>query len=195
MRIATFFAILTCFCLPITARCASKKPIKSKTTKASQKKAKKNVSSGRLLPNGAPPPGLYEVRVYFSGNSAENHDKEYDVYSDFKWLRLYKNGNYKTNLTRKGKVEGHYTFKSQTQEIIWKVFHPDKNSKLSKDMIKISHPDVDSGQSWPTDYTIGCITDGYSANCYNGWRGKCVLIGFVQYFESFGSVYFYWKRP
>ncbi|HEY0073075.1 MAG TPA: hypothetical protein VGB77_03160 [Abditibacteriaceae bacterium] len=124
-----FLALIALFVFSISGQCAGKaapkKTIKMSETKAT--KAKKPVKGvGPLF-------GLYEVKV-FNKEWVLHRENDYgtDLYQlehDFKWLRLYKNGTYKTNLSKTGKPEGRFSYNRKKQEITFYEFHPKQKNR------------------------------------------------------------------
>src|SRR6478672_8097215 len=141
MKLTFALLPLACFCLSGSGQCKSKKVAPPKKAKPAPKivvpSNNENWHTPLLFPvqapkqapkivvppyNTVPPAGLYEVHQSIYGDQKENYTELFPVPSDLKWIRLYKNRTYKTNLSEKGKLEGHYFYKRKSSEIIWKAF-------------------------------------------------------------------------
>lgn len=62
--------------------------------------------------------GLYEATLTFANRGESG--SYYVEKTDFIWVRLYKNGTYRTSQSAKGKIEGRYFYDPKSGTITWK---------------------------------------------------------------------------
>ena len=160
----TFGAICLSFDL-----CFAKKAHLSGHTQETKKAAKTILKDG-------PPIGLYEVKV-FNPEWVQDGETEYFQWFQWghglKWLRLYKNGTYKTNLSKTGKPEGRISYNHTKREVTFYVFHP-KESDEENIIYNKTPTDYGYGYATETKGPIICWEHHhYTASAHGGGWVEC----------------------
>lgn len=132
-----------------------------------------------------PPLGFYEVVVWNYETGSDNDLVSEIADSKFKWLRLYKNGTYKTNLSKDGKVEGTFSYDSVNTEVTFKKYHPQPGEDVSH---------------FGLDYYIFNGITGKGTTGYYEFNSSGEEKGHVIWWphgntDRGGRVNCYWKRP
>lgn len=103
-----------------------------------------------------PPTGLYEIKAISNswGHGPNDVTVEREVPCSFKWLRLFSNGTFKTNLISGKTIVGTYSYQPKSNEIIWSTKARKQKFFDTKEHAQIETNKKEHVISWRCDYVM-----------------------------------------
>ena len=124
---------------------------------------------GVPYPDQKPLIGFYRVKMSFFSGAGPGFT---DVITSFRWVRLYKNGTYTTSQSKRGKIEGRWSFNSSSHTITF------RNPYSEDDAMNDKHEIYDL-----LDGDCQKINDSH------------VIFWSIRSASNVGSIYLVWKKP